>query len=44
MQPGTVGPWELWPWCLADLIPDAARAANADVPAVIVWHFQAAKM
>ena len=37
---GAVGPWELWPWCLADLVPEAARAANADVPAMVVWHFQ----
>ncbi|WP_433271594.1 class I SAM-dependent methyltransferase [Actinosynnema sp. CS-041913] len=35
-----LGPWELWPWCLADLVPDATRAANADVPAMVVWHFQ----
>ncbi|MBB5960407.1 ubiquinone/menaquinone biosynthesis C-methylase UbiE [Saccharothrix tamanrassetensis] len=38
--PGTVGPWELWPWCLADLVPEAARAANAGMPAMVVWHFQ----
>jgi SAM-dependent methyltransferase len=34
------GPWELWPWCLADLIPEAARAADAGVPAGIIWHFR----
>jgi SAM-dependent methyltransferase len=36
----TVGPWELWPWSLADLVPEAARAANAGAPAMIIWHFQ----
>lgn len=35
-----VGPWELWPWCLADLVPEAARAVNAGRPATIIWHFQ----
>lgn len=35
-----VGPWELWPWCLANLAPEAARAANAGVPTMVVWHFQ----
>lgn len=39
---GTIGPWELWPWCLADLVPDAARAANAGSPAMLIWHFQLA--
>lgn len=34
------GPWELWPWSLATLIPEAARAAAADRPATIVWHFE----
>ncbi|WP_242902840.1 class I SAM-dependent methyltransferase [Actinomadura terrae] len=35
------GPWELWPWSLARMVPEAARAANAGVPAMVVWHFQA---
>ncbi|GIH63802.1 hypothetical protein Msi02_46190 [Microbispora siamensis] len=35
-----VGVWELWPWCLADLVPEAAEAANGDVPTMVVWHFQ----
>jgi ubiquinone/menaquinone biosynthesis C-methylase UbiE len=35
----TVGPWELWPWCLADLVPEAAAAAGS--PALVIWHFQA---
>ncbi|MEE1928340.1 class I SAM-dependent methyltransferase [Streptomyces sp. TRM 70351] len=34
------GPWEVWPWSLAELVPDAAAAANAGVPAEIIWHFQ----
>ncbi len=35
------GPWELWPWSLARMVPEAASAANAGVPAMVVWHFQA---
>jgi len=34
------GPWESWPWGLAALVPEAARAANAGVPGLLVWHFQ----
>ncbi len=37
---GTAGPWELWPWCLADMVPEATRAANAGAPAQVIWHFQ----
>ncbi|RBM21039.1 SAM-dependent methyltransferase [Prauserella sp. PE36] len=33
-------PWDLWPWSLAGLVPEAAWAANAGVPALLVWHFQ----
>ncbi|TDP96694.1 class I SAM-dependent methyltransferase [Labedaea rhizosphaerae] len=40
---GAPGPWELWPWCLADMVPEAARAASAGVPALVVWHFQLAQ-
>jgi len=36
---GTIGPWDLWPWCLADLVPEAARAAHAGAPLMIIWHF-----
>jgi SAM-dependent methyltransferase len=36
------GPWDVWPWSLAALVPEAARAANAGVPAMVVWHFQLA--
>lgn len=35
-----VGPWEVWPWSLADLVPEAAAAANSGVPVEIIWHFQ----
>nr|WP_256788504.1 class I SAM-dependent methyltransferase [Frankia sp. AvcI1] len=44
-QQGTfaeVGPWERWPWCLDDMVPEAARAARAGVPALVIWHFQSA--
>ncbi|WP_370969378.1 class I SAM-dependent methyltransferase [Amycolatopsis sp. cg9] len=34
------GPWELWPWSLAALVPDAARAAGQGAPALLVWDFQ----
>ncbi|MEV0224545.1 class I SAM-dependent methyltransferase [Streptomyces sp. NPDC050704] len=34
------GPWEVWPWSLAGLVPEAAGAAGAGVPAMILWHFQ----
>ncbi|MFF1613714.1 class I SAM-dependent methyltransferase [Amycolatopsis sp. NPDC058278] len=36
-----VGPWDLWPWSLAGLVPEAARAVNAGAPALVIWHFQA---
>ncbi|WP_260615323.1 class I SAM-dependent methyltransferase [Microbispora sp. KK1-11] len=35
-----VGVWDLWPWCLTDLVPEAAEAADGDVPTMVVWHFQ----
>ncbi|WP_439384460.1 class I SAM-dependent methyltransferase [Amycolatopsis lexingtonensis] len=38
------GPWELWPWSLAALVPDAARAAGRGVPALLVWDFQLPEM
>lgn len=31
----TLGTWEAWPWSLTELIPDAARAANAGNPAML---------
>ncbi|MGK3209250.1 class I SAM-dependent methyltransferase [Amycolatopsis sp. MEPSY49] len=39
----TVGPWDVWPWSLAALVPEAARAANEGVPAMVIWHFQLTK-
>ncbi|GHG48108.1 MULTISPECIES: class I SAM-dependent methyltransferase [Amycolatopsis] len=38
---GGPGPWELWPWSLAGLVPEAARAVNTGAPALVIWHFQA---
>lgn len=37
--PRELGSWELWPWCLTPLIPEAARAANKDIPAMVIWDF-----
>jgi ubiquinone/menaquinone biosynthesis C-methylase UbiE len=34
------GPWDVWPWSLAALVPEAARAANEDVPGMVVWHLE----
>lgn len=36
------GPWPTWPWSLSALIPTATRAADLDIPALIVWQFQLA--
>ncbi|MFI6813921.1 hypothetical protein ACIBG7_15980 [Nonomuraea sp. NPDC050328] len=33
--------WEVWPWALAALVPEATRVADAGVPSIVVWHFQA---
>ena len=33
------GPWETWPWSLAAMVPEAVRAANRGVPALVVWRF-----
>jgi ubiquinone/menaquinone biosynthesis C-methylase UbiE len=35
-----VAAWDVWPWCLTDLVPEAAEAANGDVPTMVIWHFQ----
>jgi SAM-dependent methyltransferase len=32
------GPWEVWPWSLAAMVPEAARAVTT--PALVIWHFQ----
>ncbi|WP_173123912.1 class I SAM-dependent methyltransferase [Kibdelosporangium persicum] len=34
-----IGPWDVWPWSLAALVPEAAHAAAG--PQLVVWHFQA---
>lgn len=36
----TLEPWEVWPWCLMDLVPEATKAASAGVPVMVIWHFQ----
>lgn len=33
-----LGPWELWPWTLMDLVPAATSASAA--PVTIIWHLQ----
>ncbi|MEU4403397.1 class I SAM-dependent methyltransferase [Streptosporangium sp. NPDC023963] len=33
-------PWEVWPWALCDLAPEAAHAAIAGTPSMLLWHFQ----
>ncbi|ASR38100.1 methyltransferase [Prauserella marina] len=38
----TTGPWDVWPWSLAAMVPEAARAANEGVPAMVVFHFEQA--
>ncbi|WP_327581724.1 methyltransferase domain-containing protein [Nonomuraea sp. NBC_00507] len=38
----TLGPWHLWPWALSDLVPEAARAAVAGTPSMVIWQFQLA--
>lgn len=34
------GPWELWPWSLAALVPEAQAASDADVPVMLIWQFR----
>jgi hypothetical protein len=41
-NPITLGPWELWPWSLHDLIPEAAHAAYDGTPVTVIWHFRLA--
>ncbi|SDM82153.1 class I SAM-dependent methyltransferase [Nonomuraea jiangxiensis] len=36
----TLGPWDVWPWALCDLAPEAAHAATAGTPSMLIWHFQ----
>ncbi|MFI6873530.1 class I SAM-dependent methyltransferase [Streptomyces sp. NPDC050400] len=37
-EPGP-GPWEVWPWSLSDLAPEAADTAWAGMPAMVLWQF-----
>ncbi|WP_037354054.1 class I SAM-dependent methyltransferase [Amycolatopsis orientalis] len=32
------GRWDLWPWSLNGLVPDALAAAAKDVPSMLLWH------
>lgn len=34
------GPWDLWPWSLAALVPEASSATKAGTPGALIWHFQ----
>jgi SAM-dependent methyltransferase len=36
----SLGPWEVWPWSLAELVPEATRAADAGMPVTLIWDFQ----
>jgi SAM-dependent methyltransferase len=38
--PAEMGPWELWPYTLPALIPEAGRAVNENSPVTVIWHFQ----
>ncbi|WP_127933180.1 class I SAM-dependent methyltransferase [Nonomuraea polychroma] len=35
-----LGPWDVWPWVLYDIVPEAARAAMAGEPSMVVWQFE----
>lgn len=37
---GVLEPWDVWPWALFDLVPEAAHAAIAGTPSMLFWHFQ----
>jgi hypothetical protein len=39
MEP--LGPWDMWPWTLAELVPGAMAAISGGEPGMIMWHFQA---
>lgn len=34
------GPWDVWPWSLAALVPEATAAADAGIPVMVIWQFQ----
>ncbi|WP_327092192.1 class I SAM-dependent methyltransferase [Nonomuraea sp. NBC_01738] len=33
-------PWDVWPWALGDLAPEAAHAVMAGAPSMLFWHLQ----
>ncbi|MFG1944748.1 class I SAM-dependent methyltransferase [Nonomuraea sp. NPDC048826] len=33
-------PWDVWPWALYDLVPEAAHAAVTGMASMLLWHFQ----
>ena len=33
------GPWPLWPWLPQQVVPQAAAAASAGMPTMVIWHF-----
>ncbi len=35
-----VGPWHVWPWSLAEMVPEADRAARAGTRITIIWEFE----
>ncbi|MFI7132010.1 class I SAM-dependent methyltransferase [Nonomuraea sp. NPDC050153] len=39
----SLGPWEVWPWALCDMVPEAARAAATGEPSMVVWQFELAR-
>ncbi|MEV4222458.1 class I SAM-dependent methyltransferase [Nonomuraea sp. NPDC049725] len=34
-----VARWDVWPWILTAVVPEATQAANTDRPTMIIWHF-----
>ncbi|EWC59202.1 Methyltransferase type 11 [Actinokineospora spheciospongiae] len=34
------GPWDVWPWSLAAMVPEATRAATGGRPAMLVAHWR----
>ncbi|GAA1635194.1 class I SAM-dependent methyltransferase [Actinoplanes couchii] len=38
--PIEIGPWDTWPWSLVRYVHPAWHTAVADIPVLIIWHFQ----
>ena len=34
------GPWKLWPWTLAEMVPEAGRVTLGAGPALLIWQFR----